>query len=65
MVPKFHKRTIDLRYIAAGIKSSTKRLTKILSGVLSLVDNTIMRMDNYKFKIGLLKIKSSNIYDLS
>ena len=50
MVPKFHKRTIDFRYIAAGIKSSTKTLSKILSGVLSLVDKTIMRMDNYKFK---------------
>ena len=50
MVPKFHKRTIDFRYIAAGIKSSTKTLSKILSGVFSLVDKTIMRMDNYKFK---------------
>ena len=46
----FHKRTIDFRYIAAGIKSSTKTLSKILSGVFSLVDKTIMRMDNYKFK---------------
>ena len=38
MVPKFHKRTIDFKYIAAGIKSSTKTLSKILSGVLSLVE---------------------------
>ena len=50
MVPKFHKPNIDFRYIAAGIKSSTKQLSKLLSGVLRLVDNKLMRMDNYKFK---------------
>ena len=50
MVPKFHKSNIDFRYIAAGIKSSTKQLSKLLSGVLILVDNKLMRMDNYKFK---------------
>ena len=50
MVPKFHKSNIDFRYIAAGIKSSTKQLSKLLSGVLTLVDNKLMRMDNYKFK---------------
>ena len=50
MVPKFHKPNIDLRYIAAGIKSPTKQLSELLSGVLTLVDNKLMRMDNYKFK---------------
>ena len=50
MLPKFHKDVIDFRYIAAGIKSSTKQLFKILSGVFSLADSKIMRMDNYKFK---------------
>ena len=50
MVPKFHKPNIDFRYIAAGIKSSTNQLSKLLSGVLTLVDNKLMRMDNYKFK---------------
>ena len=50
MVPKFHKPNIDFSYIAAGIKSSTKQLSKLLSGVLTLVDNKLMRMDNYKFE---------------
>ena len=48
MVPKFYKRTIEI--YCSRITSSTKTLSKILSGVLSLVDKTIMRMDNYKFK---------------
>ena len=30
MVPKFHKPNIDFRYIATGIKSSTKHLSKLL-----------------------------------
>ena len=50
MVPKFHQPNIDFRYIAAGIKSSAKQLSKLLSGVLTLVDNKLMRMDNYKLK---------------
>ena len=48
MVTIFYKPTIEFRYITAGIKSSTKRLSKLLSGDLTLVDNKLMRMDNYK-----------------
>ena len=46
MIPKFHKRAIDFSYIGASIGS----FTKILSKILSIVDSTIMRMDNYKFE---------------
>ena len=50
MLPKFHKPSIDFRYIAAGKKSSTKTLSKLLSSVFKLVDSTLKYMDNYKFK---------------
>ena len=42
MIPKFHKPIIDFRYIVADIKSSTKQLSKLLSVVLTLVDNKLM-----------------------
>ena len=45
--------TIDFGYIVAGIKASSKQLWelyKLLSRVLTLVDNKLMRVDNYKFK---------------
>ena len=50
MLPKFHKPVIDFRYIAAGKKSSTKTLSKLLSSVFKLLDKTLNYMDNYKFK---------------
>ena len=50
MLPKFHKPAIDFRYIAAGKKSSTKTLSKLLSGIFKLLDSTLKYMDNFKFK---------------
>ena len=50
MLPKFHKPVIDFWYIAAGKKSSTKTLSKLLSSVFKLLDKTLNYMDNYKFK---------------
>ena len=50
MLPKFHKPKLDFRYIAAGVKSSTKCLAKILSSVLTLIDNDCKRLDKYRFK---------------
>ena len=50
MLPKFHKPTLDFRYIAAGTKSSTKVLSQILSGVFKLIDVTLKYSDNYHFK---------------
>ena len=50
MLPKFQKPVIDFRYIAAGKKSSTKTLSKLLSSVFKLLDKTLNYMDNYKFK---------------
>ena len=47
MVPKFHKPNIlDI------LQRVLNRLLNncLLSGVLTLVDNKLMRMDNYKFK---------------
>ena len=50
MLPKFHKPTLDFRYIAAGVKSSTKVLSKILSGVFKLLGTTLKYQDNFNFK---------------
>ena len=50
LIPKFHKPSLDFRYIAAGVKSSTKTLSKILSGVFKLLDTTLKYQDNFKFK---------------
>ena len=50
MFPKFHKDTMDFRYIAAGTRSSLKPLSKILSGVLSLINKFLKTHSNYKFK---------------
>ena len=50
MLPKFHKPTLDFRYIAAGTKSSTKVLSQFLSGVFKLIDVTLKYSDNYHFK---------------
>ena len=50
MFPKFHKDTMDFRYIAAGTRSSLKPLSKILSGVLSLINKFLETHSNYKFK---------------
>ena len=50
MLPKFHKPSLDFRYIAAGIKSSTKTLSKILSGIFKLIDTTLNYSDNFSFK---------------
>ena len=50
MFPKFHKDSMDFRYIAAGTRSSLKPLSKILSGVLSLINKFIKTHSNYKFK---------------
>ena len=49
LIPKFHKPSIDFRYIAAGVKSSTKILSKILSGVFKLLDTTVKHQDSFKF----------------
>ena len=48
--PKFHKIPIDFRYIAAGTRSSLKPLSKILSHVLTLVNEFVKKWSNYKFK---------------
>ena len=50
MIPKFHKPTLDFRYIAAGTKCSTKPLAKILTGVFKLIDRTLKYSDNFQFK---------------
>ena len=50
MLPTFHKPSLDFRYIAAGVKSSTKVLSKILSGVFKLLGTTLKYQDNFKFK---------------
>ncbi len=50
MIPKFHKPSLDFRYIAAGTRCSTKPLAKILTGVLKLVDTTLNYSDNFQFK---------------
>ena len=52
MIPKFHKRTLDFCYIAAGTKCSTKYkpLAKILTGVFKLIDRTLKYSDNLQFK---------------
>ena len=50
MLPKFHKNPIDYRYIAAGRKSSTKILSKILSSVFKLMLTQLKQYDNFKFK---------------
>ena len=52
MIPKFHKPTLDYRYIAAGTTSSTKTVSKILTGVLKLINETVKREDRFicKFK---------------
>ena len=41
---------MDYRYIAAGKRSSTKMLSKILSSILTLVDKTLKYSDSFKFK---------------
>ena len=38
------------QYIAAGVKSSTKVLSKILSGVFKLLGTTLKYLDNFNFK---------------
>ena len=50
MLPKFYKPVIDFRYIAAGKKSTTKTLLKLLSSVFKLLGKTLNYMDNYEFK---------------
>ena len=63
MLPKFHKNPIDYRYIAAGRKSSTKILSKILSSVFKLMLTQLKYYDNLSSNIktrqaiGLLIIK--------
>ena len=54
MVSKFHKPNIDFRYIAAGIKSSTKQLSQLISEVLTLVDNKLMKIINLNLKVHLV-----------
>ena len=49
LTPKFHKRNLDFRYIAAAKKSSLKSLSQIMSKILKLVDRTILFSDRYKF----------------
>ena len=49
-IPKFHKNPTDFRYIAAGVKSSLKTLSKILSGALKLVSSHFDKHCKYKFK---------------
>ena len=50
MIPKFHKHTLDFRYIAAGKRSSSKELSKILSAAFKIIDNTLKYSDNFEFK---------------
>ena len=50
VIPKFHKPALDFRYIAAGVKCSTKVLSKILTGVFKLLDTTLHYRDNFMFK---------------
>ena len=49
LTPKFHKKNLDFRYIAAARRSSLKSLSKIMSKVLKLVDRTISYSDKYQF----------------
>ena len=50
MIPKFHKPTLDFRYIAAGTKCASKPLAKLLTGVFKLIDNTLKFSDKFQFK---------------
>ena len=50
MLPKFYKLSLDFRYIAAWVKSSTKVLSKILNSVFKLLGTTSKYQDNFQFK---------------
>ena len=49
ITPKFHKKNLDFRYIAAAKKSSLKLLSQIMSKILKLIDRTVMYSDRYQF----------------
>ena len=49
LFPKFHKKKLDYRYIAAGKISSTKLLSKIFTAILKLTDRTLKFSDNFQF----------------
>ena len=57
IIPKFHKPTLDFRYIAAGTKYSTKPLAKMLTGVFKLIDRTLKYSYNLKRKIRMSKFR--------
>ena len=56
-LPKFHKPNLDFRYIAAGKKCTLKPLSKILTSILKLLDNTIRVRENF-----FCKFKNTNTY---
>ena len=71
VLPKFHKPQLDFRYIAAGTRCSTKKISKILSGILKLCDKTLKHDDDFKFKFKyttgywVTKSNDSTIYNLN
>ena len=56
-LPKFHKPCLDFRYIAAGKKCTLKPLSKILTSILKLLDNTVRVRETY-----FCKFKNINTY---
>ena len=50
MLPKFYKLSLDFRYIAAWVKSSTKVLSKILNSMFKLLGTISKYQDNFQFK---------------
>ena len=49
-MPKFHKRPVGSRYIAASVRSSLKLLSKLLSPILKSVLDRIKSKVKYEFK---------------
>ena len=49
MIPKFHKETLDYRYVAAAKTSSTKVISEVFSAILKLVDRTLNYSDRFEF----------------
>ena len=49
MIPKFHKETLDYRYIAAAKTSSTKVISEVFSSILKLADRTLNYSDRFEF----------------
>ena len=50
MMPKFHKKPVGSRYIAASVSTSLKLLAKILSPILKDIQGKMKSKANYEFK---------------